>query len=107
MHIYFMNLQEWEDLTLPSIFEISGYKVYFWSKENSEPIHVHVSKDKPSSNSTKIWITKAGGTIVANNKSNIPDVELNKLLEIISAQYFLICSEWKKHFILDKITFYC
>lgn len=29
---------------LPSIFTVSGYKVFFWSNENGEPIHVHIAK---------------------------------------------------------------
>lgn len=30
---------------MPSLFMVSGYKVYFWSNENGEPIHVHVQKE--------------------------------------------------------------
>ena len=92
---------------MPSIFEASGYRFYFWSNENNEPIHVHISKGNPSPNSTKVWITKAGGAVLANNKSNIPENEINKLLEVVSAQWFLICSEWKRHFVVDSIKFYC
>ena len=33
--------------------------------------------------------------------------ENNELLEIIQAQYFLICTEWKRHFKTDDIRFYC
>jgi hypothetical protein len=73
---------------LPSLFQVGGYKVYFWSNENSEPIHVHVSTGKPNANSTKIWLTSTGGCIVANNRSKISHDDLNELLEIISAQYF-------------------
>ncbi len=92
---------------MPSLFTIGSYRIYFWANENNEPIHVHVSKGHPSQNSTKIWITRKGGCIVANNKSNIPQKELNELTEIISAQYFLICDEWKKFFLVDDIKFYC
>lgn len=45
-----------------------SYKIYFWSKENEEPIHVHVSKGKPIVNSIKIWLTKSGRCILSNNK---------------------------------------
>ena len=92
---------------MPSLFTISGYKVYFWSSEVGEPIHVHISKGKPSANSTKIWITRSGGCIVANNKSKIPENKLNILLELIAAQFFYICSEWKKSFMVHDIKFYC
>lgn len=92
---------------LPSLFMVSGYKVYFWSNENNEPIHVHVAKGKPTPNSTKIWLTKTGGCILASNGSDISQKELNELMEFISAQFFLICSEWKKFFLVDDIQFYC
>ena len=94
---------------MPSLFRIGGYLVYFWSNENFEPVHVHVhvSKGKPSPNATKIWLTASGGCILANNSSKIPLKELNNILEVISAQYFLICREWKEHFKIDEIKFYC
>lgn len=86
---------------------IGSYKVFFWSNENNEPIHVHVTKGQPKANATKIWLTKNGGCIVADNKEKISSKELNNLLEIIQAQYFLICAAWKQHFKVDDIEFYC
>lgn len=41
------------------------------------------------------------------SNENIPAKELNELVEIIQAQYFLICAEWKNHFKTDDISFYC
>ncbi|MDO4555752.1 MAG: DUF4160 domain-containing protein [Lachnospiraceae bacterium] len=92
---------------MPKLFMVSGYTVYFWSNENDEPIHVHISKGKPVQNATKIWLTKSGGCILANNRSKIPNKELNELMEFISAQFFLICTKWKDAFVTDKIKFYC
>ena len=92
---------------MPSLFRIGNYLVFFWSNENNEPIHVHIGIGKPSANATKLWITSKGGCIVANNNSRIPVQDLNKLLDIVSAQYFLICKEWLKHFNISEIKFYC
>lgn len=92
---------------MPNLFTVSGYKIYFWANEDGEPIHVHVSKGKPSPNSTKIWLTKKGGCILAGNGNQIPKKELNQLMIFISAQFFLICSAWKEFFITDEIKFYC
>lgn len=92
---------------MPSLFQVCGYNVYFWSNENNEPIHVHLGKGKPSPFSTKIWLTSSGGCIVANNGSKIPKDDLNELLHIISAQYCMICDEWKNHFKVNAIKFYC
>lgn len=92
---------------MPNLFTVSGYRVYFWSNETGEPIHVHIAKGRPSPNGTKLWLTKSGGCIVANNGSHIPQKELNELMEFVSAQFFLVCAEWKKFFIVDEIKFYC
>ena len=43
---------------MPQIFKIGSYWVYFWANENKplEPVHVHVSKGKPTANATKFYI---------------------------------------------------
>lgn len=66
-----------------------------------------ISKGKPAPNGTKIRLTKAGGCILADNGSQIPPKELNELMDFISAQFFMICSEWKRFFVTDEIKFYC
>ena len=68
---------------------------------------MHVSKGKPTGNSTKIWITKSGGCILANNLSKIPNNELNKIMDIITLNYFRIVSKWKEVHGADNIKFYC
>ena len=73
---------------LPSLFLVGGYRVFFWSNENGEPIHVHVCKGVPSPNATKLWLTREGGCIV-------------------SAQFLLIFAKWKECFAVDEFAFYC
>ena len=107
MHICCIDMRRMEGFRLPKLFTVSGYTVYFWSNENGEPIHVHVSKGKPTPNATKIWLTKSGGCILASNGSKILNKELNELMEFISAQFFLICAKWKQAFVMDEIKFYC
>lgn len=92
---------------MPSLFRIGGYRIFFWSNENNEPVHVHVCKGKPSPGATKLWLTSGGGCIVANNNSKIPATDLNELMGIISAQFQFICDAWKRHFVLDDVKFYC
>ena len=106
MLICFLNLLRKVGLGVPSILKIRGYCIYFWSNEN-EPIHVHIAKGVPSENATKLWISKAGGCILANNNSKIPQKELNYLSKIISANYFLILTIWKNHFPDCEIKYYC
>ena len=48
-----------------------------------------------------------GIRIVANNKSRIPQKDLNILLEAISLYYFQIIAKWKIAYNTDNIKFYC
>lgn len=36
------------EFIVPKLFVIDGYQISIWSNENGEPIHVHISKKKPS-----------------------------------------------------------
>ena len=58
-------------------------------------------------NSTKVWLTKSGGCILANNNSKIPDKDLNNLLGAIASNYFLIVSEWKRFNATEEVKYYC
>lgn len=97
---------DWVDLPMPNLFTIAGYQIYFWSNENNEPIHVHVSKGKPSKHATKFWLTSDGGCILASNGSKLSQHTINKLIDVITAQYGLICLKWKKYFEVETIKFY-
>ena len=107
MHIYSTVMQRREGSIVPSLFRIGGYLVFFWSNKNGEPIHVHIAKGRPGPNTTKIWLTRSGQCIVANNSSRIPQSDLNELLDIISAQFFLIYRKWQEHFCVEDIQFFC
>lgn len=92
---------------MPSLFRVGGYLVFFWSNENGEPIHVHIARGRPVPNATKIWLTRSGQCVVANNDGRIPQGDLKELLDVISAQFFMICRKWKEHFCVDEIQFFC
>lgn len=107
MPTYFIASLVKEESRLPSLFTIGGYRVFFWSNEGDEPVHVHVCKGVPSASSTKVWLTRQGGCIVASNPNKIPASTLKDLLDIISAQHEFICNRWKEFFVTDQITFFC
>ncbi|MBQ9321677.1 MAG: DUF4160 domain-containing protein [Eubacterium sp.] len=92
---------------MPQILKIGAYVVFFWSKENDslEPVHVHVSEGVPTQNATKIWITKCGKALIANNNSRIFAHQLQKILRIVEANSDLIVTRWESYF--GEISYYC
>ncbi|MGN0361231.1 MAG: DUF4160 domain-containing protein [Bilifractor sp.] len=92
---------------MPQVFKIGSYLVYFWINEGMplEPIHVHVAEGTPQANGTKIWITKTGGTLLANNTSKIPERKLQIIMDVIEARHADVEALWVKKF--GVIDYYC
>lgn len=92
---------------MPQVFRIGSYVVYFWIGEGEplEPVHVHIAEGTPTFNATKIWITKSGKTLVANNNSKISQSMLRKLQRMIEANIDNILTQWKEYF--GEVSFYC
>ena len=53
---------------MPRVLEFGKYIIFFWIGEDGKPVHVHVSVKRPMDNSTKIWLTRNGGCLLAHNK---------------------------------------
>lgn len=83
---------------LPTWGDLFGYRIFFWSNEAGEPVHVHVCKGDPTPNATKIWIPQDGNPVLANNNSNIPKKDLNRILKGIAANRESIVFAWYQHF---------
>ena len=85
---------------MPQVFKVGSYWIYFWTNEGKplEPIHVHISQGSPSENSTKVWITSTGKTLLANNNSQIPMKVLRNIMRIIEARSNEIIEKWRAYF---------
>ena len=83
---------------LPILFELYGYKIFFWSNENNEPIHVYVAKGKQSANATKIWLPAESNPVVVHNKSRIPQKDLSRLLKVVAQNRDTIIARWYDYF---------
>ena len=92
---------------MPQVFKIGSYWVYFWANEFDPlvPIHVHVSQGSPTSNATKIWITKAGKCYLANNNSHIPPKVLRNIMAVIESRSEEVIQKWKDFF--GTIDYFC
>lgn len=92
---------------MPQIFRIAGYLIYFWSNE-SEPlelVHVHITNGVSTANTTKVWITRSGKCLLANNASKIPDRVLRDLMAVIEARSGEVVKKWYEFH--KEISYYC
>ena len=83
---------------LPTLFEIYGYSIFFWSNEGNEPVHVHVCKGTQTANATKIWLPPESNPVLANNNSHIPAKDLTRILKSIALNRDKIIARWYDYF---------
>ena len=83
---------------MPILFELYGYKIFFWSNENNEPVHVHVAKGKQSANATKIWLPADSNPVLVHNRSRIPQKDLTRLLKAVAQNRDTIIARWYDYF---------
>jgi len=76
---------------MPTVFMIKGYRFFFYSKEGTEPMHIHVEK---GDNVAKFWIEPL---VLVDNYGFISS-ELNEILEIAEQNKELIINKWNEHF---------
>ena len=90
---------------MPSILAVQGYRIYLWSNESGEPIHVHPTKESPTQSATKVWLTRAGGCVLNNGR--IPVKDLRELMDIVAANHERISGAWCRFFHVEKPAYIC
>ena len=86
---------------MPQFIRAAGYKIYFWSNENDEPIHFHATKGDPDKNDTKIWLLENGSFKLAHNKGRIPEKDLSR---IFSTMQVYFSEFWKTY--MGSVKYY-
>ncbi len=79
-----------------ALIDYLGYKIYFWTNEGDEPIHVHVSR-QPQKNATKFWIT--GETVeLAKDTGSVEEKDMGKILRYLKSNRESIIATWMSWF---------
>ena len=92
---------------MPQVIKVGSYVIFFWLDEGMplEPVHVHVAEGRAVPDATKIWITSTGKTLLCNNRSDIPERILRRIMKVIEANSVTIINDWLIHF--GEIRYYC
>ena len=89
---------------MPQFIRAAGYKIYFWSNENDEPIHFHATKGDPDKNDTKVWLLENGSFKLAHNKGRIPEKDLSRIFSTMQIYYSEYIDFWKTY--MGYVKFY-
>ncbi|MBV8781331.1 MAG: DUF4160 domain-containing protein [Phycisphaerae bacterium] len=76
---------------MPTVLRIGPYRIGFWSRENDEPPHVHVRRDRYGA---KFWLSPVE---LAENV-RFPLQELTIIRKIVEANRERLLEAWNEHF---------
>jgi len=72
---------------MPTILRIKGFRFYFWSKEDNEPMHIHVEK---AESNAKIWLNP----IKDEYFYGFTKKEIKEIREIVNENIELLKTKW-------------
>ncbi len=80
---------------MPTILFILGWRLYFYSNEGNEPIHVHAEKGDME---CKFWLLIDEFEIKEERSFNLGSTARKEIKKIIYQHFDLIVEEWNTHF---------
>jgi hypothetical protein len=80
---------------MPTILLILGWRVFFYSNEGNEPLHVHAQKGDME---CKFWLNKETFEIEEAFSFNLNPGAKREIRKIIYEHFDYIVEEWNKYF---------
>ena len=76
---------------MPTVLRTGRYRLFFYSSDREEPIHVHVEADE---NIAKVWLDP----IRLENSGGFNRSEINRILSIIKENQIELMEAWNGYF---------
>jgi len=80
---------------MPTILSISGWRFFFYSNENQEPIHIHAKKAEME---CKFWLKVDEFEIEEAFSYNLTPSARREIKRIIYGHFDYIVEQWNNHF---------
>ncbi len=77
---------------MPTVLNVKGYKFKFYSNENNEPAHVHVTK---AGGNSKIWLRP---DIAEEYSYNFTVRERRDIMKLVELNYETLINKWDEYF---------
>ena len=78
---------------MPTVLLILGWRFYFFSNENNEPIHIHVSRAEMEG---KFWLDENTFEIAEAFTHNMSPRDKREIRKIIFEHFDYIIEQWKQ-----------
>lgn len=76
---------------MPDALWVGPYRFFFWSRENSEPPHVHVKRDRQEA---KFWLEPL---VELTDNWGFASHELNQVRKLVEDYREILLERWNDH----------
>ena len=76
---------------MPTVLRVGPYRLFFYSSDQNEPIHVHIERENKIA---KVWLDP----IRLQNSGGFSRSEINRLLSIIIEHQLKLMEAWNDYF---------
>ena len=90
-----LNLYGSQIIKMPTVLYIHGWRLFFYSNENDEPIHIHAEKGEME---CKFWLDNENVVILEAFSYNITPSQKKEIKKIIYQHFDLIANAWNDYF---------
>lgn len=80
---------------MPTIFQQKGWRVFFYSNEGNEQMHIHAIKGETE---VKYWISQKLNMISYANSFNLKPIQQREIEELLIEQLPRIIKTWNNYF---------
>ena len=85
-------LQSWHNrLVSPTVLQSGPYRLFFFSSDRGEPVHVHVARDRKAA---KFWLAP----VRVDYNHGFTKLELAKVAALVNKHEALIQGAWHEYF---------
>lgn len=77
---------------MPTVLKINGYKFKFYSNENNEPAHIHITKGRGNA---KFWLRPS---IMEDYSYSFTVRERRDIKSLVSENYEILTNKWDEYF---------
>lgn len=80
---------------MPEILRRDGWRIFFYSKENDEPIHVHCVKAEKSA---KFFLDETNNELIMSYAHKMNNKDIRQVEEILYDNFNYVVKKWKEYF---------
>ena len=76
---------------MPTIHQVGPYRLFFYSSDHNEPLHIHVERENKKA---KFWL----GPVRLQNSGGFNRAEINRIQKVVTDNQALLLRGWNEYF---------